>query len=301
MIEPVQKNEELLADFHEADNVTGAFHLWWLGHHGFLIKWNGIGVLVDPYLSDSITEGSAGIAAARRVSERVVNPLRLTGIEFVAITSDQSDRFDSETLMMLHSANPTLKVVAPAGIRARVESELEHADPAILPVNANSYAEAGAFKFHGINAARPKIRRDQQDNSLDLGYMISFGPFVIYQSGSTAWHTNLVKEARRWPINLALVSIGGDPEVAAGATELNGFQAGALSKAISATLAIPGGYGIFNDGVTSDDFADTCSKLGQRARIMEIGQRMTMGPISDPSAGKMPASQPYSESFNLGY
>ena len=107
MIEPVQKDTEFVNDFREADKVTGAVHVWWLGQSGFLIKWNGQGVLIDPYLSDSVTRPTEGTdSPIRRVSEQVVDPLALEGVETVLCSSAQADRLDLETLLPLRAANP---------------------------------------------------------------------------------------------------------------------------------------------------------------------------------------------------
>src|SRR6056297_94214 len=122
MIVPVQKDEEFLKDFTEADKVTGAIHVWWTGQSGFLVKWNGKGILIDPYLSDSITRAHSGTDNPRtRISERVIDPLELTGIDVVVCTGDSPDQLDPETLLPLLAANPNLRLVLPAGIARKVD------------------------------------------------------------------------------------------------------------------------------------------------------------------------------------
>ena len=100
MILPVQKDEELMTDFREADKVTGAIHVWSLGHCGFLLKWDGYGLLLDPYLSDSVTRNSEGTAEPiNRISERVVDPLMLKGIDYLVCSNNNPDRLDPETIL----------------------------------------------------------------------------------------------------------------------------------------------------------------------------------------------------------
>lgn len=300
MIEPVQKNDDFVRDFHDADKVSGAIHVWWLGLSTILIKWDGLGLLIDPYLSDSISRERAGTDnPATRISEPVVDPLKLEGIDYVVCSGADPDRFDSETILPLTAANPNLKVVVPAGIAAEAERELGAAGPAVLSVNAGTYTSAGPFSFHGINAACPKIRRDADGNSLDLGFVLLFGQFSIYYSGKTTWHQNLVKEVRRWPLNLAFLPINGDVD---GSDTLNGFEAAALSKAISTSLVIPCHYDVFEEGNPStEEFDVSCKRLAARHRIMKLGQRMTMGTVTDPSAGKAPPSEEYKDDWKLGY
>lgn len=303
MIEPVQKDEEFAADFRDADKVSGAIHVWWMGQSGFLIKWNGSGLLIDPYLSDSISRDRHGTDdPMERISGRVVDPLQLAGVDVVACTGLARDRLDPETILPLRAANPQLKLVVPAGIASEAEESLGSAAPPIVPVNAGTYASCDPFEFHGIDAANPKIRRDEHGNSRDLGFMILFGPFSIFVSGETVWHTHLVKQVRRWPVNLAILPINGDLKTGEAGDSLNGFEAAALAKAVSASIAVPCHYDLFEAGnVSPDEFTLSCERLGQRYRLLKLGQRMTMGPVVDPSAGKAPATVPHQNEWGLGY
>ena len=57
-----------------ADDQTN-FHLWWLGQSGYLLLWKGKRVLIDPYLSDSLTKKYETTNKPHvRMSERVVDP-----------------------------------------------------------------------------------------------------------------------------------------------------------------------------------------------------------------------------------
>jgi len=244
MIVPVLQDEELVRDFHTADNVTGALHLWWLGHSGFLIKWNGHGILFDPLLSDAVARKYEGTSdAIELLTERVVDPLMLAGVEWIVISQLDDDHFDTETILALRSANPHAKLVLPAGCEAEAEKRLGPASPPFVPLDAGGYAECGPFELHGIQAANPEIETDSEGHSLDLGYVALFGPFAVYHPGDTGWHTTLVKEVRRWPLNLAFLPINRtDEDEAVRGGNLSGFQAAALAKAISAGLAIPCHY-----------------------------------------------------------
>ncbi len=303
MIVPVQKDEEFISDFRDADRVTGAIHIWWLGHCGFLVKWDKFAILIDPYLSDSMSRKFEGTAhAISRISERVVDPLFLEGIDLVVCSNNEPDRLDPETILPLRAANPGMKLVLPAGNVPEADAILGSAAPPFIPVNAGTYTKWGPFDFHGINAANPKIRRDELGNSKDLGFVILFGPFALYHSGETVWHTNLVKEVRRWSVNLALLPINGEARSDQPGSSMNGFEAAAFSKAISTSLAVPCQYGLFDRGnASTGEFSSCCDRLGQRYRILKLGQRLTMGPMTDPSAGKALPSEPYSSETGLGY
>ena len=303
MIVPVQKDEAFLNDFSEADKVTGAIHVWWMGQSGFLLKWNGKGLLIDPYLSDSITRAHSGTdRPMNRVSERVVDPLKLTGIDLIAVTGDSPDRLDPETIMPLLAANPEMRMVVPAGIAQKAEQLLGNSSPPMHPVNAGTFTSMEGFDFHGIDSANPKMRRDEEGNSKDLGYVILCGPFAIFHSGETIWHTHLVKQVRRWTINLSFLPISGNVKTGERGDTLNGFEAAALAKSISTSIVIPCHYDLFDRGnVTTGEFSTCCERLGQRSRILKLGQRMTMGPITEASAGKALPSEPHRNDWGLGY
>ena len=56
LMEPVQRYDALLADIERgAAQADGVLRPWWLGQAGFLVQWRGQHLLLDPYLSDSLT------------------------------------------------------------------------------------------------------------------------------------------------------------------------------------------------------------------------------------------------------
>ena len=58
LIEPALTDDAFLRDVEGAP--AGALHLWWLGQSGFLVKLDDRYLLLDPYLSDSLTEKYEG-------------------------------------------------------------------------------------------------------------------------------------------------------------------------------------------------------------------------------------------------
>ncbi len=58
LIKAFCKGKELQQQIHQAkkDGSIESFDIWWLGQSGFLIQWNGVCLLFDPYLSDSLTK-----------------------------------------------------------------------------------------------------------------------------------------------------------------------------------------------------------------------------------------------------
>jgi len=304
MIVPVQKDQELLDDFRHADNVSGALHLWWLGHSGFLMKWNGHGFLIDPYLSDSMAVRFRDQGKGwPRLMERTIDPLLLSGIDLIFCSHNHLSHLDPETILEVRAASPSAKLVIPAGTEKVVDSVLGKAGPQLLPLEAGSFIESGGVTVHGITASNARVRTAEKGPAKSLGFVITMGPFVVYYSGDTLWHTSLVREIRRWNINLAILPISGyNPEESAGSSNLNGFEAAALAKAVSAGLAVPCHYDMFTeDTVSPEEFIYCCERLNQKYRILQPGLRLTMGPMIDPGSGRALPTEAHSTDWGLGY
>ena len=92
LIKAVKKDEDLVAEMDSLLKDESHFHLWWLGQSGFLLQWNGKRVLIDPYLSDSLTKKYLTTDKPHtRISELVVKPELLKNISCLLYTSDAAD------------------------------------------------------------------------------------------------------------------------------------------------------------------------------------------------------------------
>src|SRR5262245_8562803 len=112
MIEPLQADDALLADIAAGPRRPGHLRVWWLGQSGFLVQWQDRQLLLDPYLSDSLTAKYANSDRPHvRMTRRVVDPLRLREVDVVTSSHNHTDHLDAETLRPLMSANPEVRIV----------------------------------------------------------------------------------------------------------------------------------------------------------------------------------------------
>src|SRR3954469_21638350 len=119
MLAPLLADDALLADVGAAGEDPAELHLWWLGQSGFLVRRAGRTALLDPYLSDSLTEKYAGTDKPHeRLTERVVAPERLTFVEVVTASHAHTDHLDPGTLRPLAAAVAGLELVVPEAHRA---------------------------------------------------------------------------------------------------------------------------------------------------------------------------------------
>src|SRR5437867_8311421 len=114
MIKPIQQDERLLEDIERVREEPERLHLWWLGQSGFLVQWQNHHLLLDPYLSDSLTNKYAATDKPHvRMTERVVAPEALNFIDVITSSHNHTDHLDTETLLPLLRANPKVELVIP--------------------------------------------------------------------------------------------------------------------------------------------------------------------------------------------
>src|SRR5947207_1536199 len=176
-----QKDDAFLADVDRVLQSNGR-SLWWLGQSGFLIIQNGRAILLDPYLSDSLTKKYANSNKPHvRITERVVDPgiLAASGADFDFVTSshNHTDHFDPDTLLLLLSIHPDIPLIVPAANRevsierlgSRFSSRLRYLDD-------GASLTIGDIEIHGIASAHNTVERDENGHCRFLGYVIRWGP-----------------------------------------------------------------------------------------------------------------------------
>ncbi|MGB3779945.1 MAG: MBL fold metallo-hydrolase, partial [Tunicatimonas sp.] len=204
LIPALQKDDALLKDIQRTASDREAFHLWWLGQSGYLIQWQGHYLLIDPYLSDSLTHKYARTEKPHtRMSERVVDPSRLNFIDVVTSSHNHTDHLDGETLQALFRVNPDLKLVIPEANRAFVAERLEIDADLPLGLNDGESVTVADFTFHAVPAAHETVERDEAGRCRFLGYVIQFGPYTVYHSGDT-----LCYEGLPWFTGAAVLAAG---------------------------------------------------------------------------------------------
>jgi len=278
MIKPALKDDAFLADVKRASADESVVHLWWLGQSGFLIKYGNRFLLIDPYLSDSLTKKYSGTDKPHvRMTERVVDPARMSFVDVVTSSHNHTDHLDAETLMPLMRANPAMRVVAPAANRQFAAERLGINPETILPADEGKTINVAGFLITGIIAAHPQVERDEQGRSKYLGYVIQAGHCTIYHSGDTLWHDAIVKKVKPFKVDMALLPINGDRPERRVAGNLDGAQAARLAKAIGARDVIPCHYDMFEFNTAStDEFLQECQAIHQTYVILRAGQRLNL-------------------------
>jgi L-ascorbate metabolism protein UlaG (beta-lactamase superfamily) len=224
----------------------------WLGQSGFLIGSAGRHLLVDPYLSDSLTAKYEGTATPHvRIKPRVVSPEQLAFVDVVLATHGHTDHLDAETLRAVGAP-----LVAPARIVALAR---ERSGREVTGISQGETVELTGFRIEAVPAAHP--------GDHCLGYVVEVAGCRIYHSGDTTWLDPGVRG-----VDVALLPINGKLD------NLDGRDAARLARLVEARLAIPCHYDMFEfNTATPDEFVAECERLGQPFRVLQLGERFTLG------------------------
>ena len=275
MIRPVQSHATLLADIRGADRSDGGFRLWWLGQSGFLLQWRGIHVLLDPYLSDSLTQKYSQTDKPHvRMTELVIDPAELSFVDIATSSHNHTDHLDAETLGPILARNPSLKLVIPEANRGFVADRLKIDRAMPIGLDDGSAVELSGIRFSGVASAHETVERDEHGRVKALGYILQFGDWSLYHSGDTLRYEGMTEKLRPFAVDVALLPINGRAPERRVAGNLSGSEAARLAHDIDAKLAIPCHFEMFEfNTATPDAFADTCQSLGQAFRVLRCGER----------------------------
>ena len=263
-----------LKSVHKHKNDKEHFNLWWLGQSGFLIQWNGKHLLMDPYLSESLTKKYAQTDKPHiRMIEKVVNPLKMDFIDVVTASHGHTDHLDPETLVPLVKSNSNLDLIVPA---AEIKLAMERSSLSkneIKSINAGETIESNGFTIHAIPSAHEKIKIDKNGNHFYLGYIVKFGSWVIYHSGDTVEYEQMEKYLTAWDLDVVFLPINGRKKERRVPGNMWGNESVSLAKRVNARAVIPHHYNMFTFNTESPKgFIAEAKKAGQLFFILENGQ-----------------------------
>ena len=283
MIRPFAQDEAFLAGVEESiEDAPDDFHLWWLGQSGFLIAFRERHVLLDPYLSDSLTKKYAATDKPHvRMTERVVAPellAREMGFEFITSSHNHTDHLDAETLVPILRADPGNKLVVPRANTAFAAERLGVAQDRLVGLDDGESTSDAGVTVTAVPAAHETVERDADGRCRFLGYVLDMEGVVVYHSGDTVLYEGMVEKLRPYDIDVALLPINGRAPERRVAGNLNGREAAWLAKEIGAKLVIPCHYEMFefNTADPRNEFIPECERLGQPYKVLRAGERWSI-------------------------
>jgi L-ascorbate metabolism protein UlaG (beta-lactamase superfamily) len=273
LITPLLRDQQLL-DSIAALRATGQFAIWWLGQSGFLITYQGSTLLIDPYLSNSLTTKYAATPKPHiRMTEIPIDPARLGFVDLVTSSHNHTDHLDVETLMPLMQANPQITVVVSAANVAFAAERLAVPPDRLVAITQQQPLVYGPFRLHAVPAAHEQREADAHGHARFIGLVVQVGPYTLYHSGDTLRYDGMAELLQPFRIDVALLPINGRDPARGVAGNLSGPEAAQLAHDIAAGLVIPCHYEMFTFN-TADPaaFAATAAALGQPYRILRCGE-----------------------------
>lgn len=275
MIKPLLKDQDFLDDVALCRKDLVDFNLWWLGQSGFLVQWQGRHLLIDPYLSDSLTKKYASTDKPHvRMTERVIAPKALSFVDVVTSSHNHTDHLDAETLIPILQGNSKVSMLIPEANREFVGKRLALPPERLTGIDAGQKISLGVFKFRAVASAHETIEKDAEGRCKFLGYVIEFGKWRLYHSGDSLVYPGLAEHLQSFRIDLAMLPINGSKPERRVAGNMNGAEAADLAKKAGCRLVIPCHYEMFEfNTATTNEFEASAQSLLQPIKILKAGER----------------------------
>lgn len=276
MIKAIRKDQELLQDILQQAN-SDALHIWWLGQSGYLFQYKGKRALIDPYLSDSLTQKYEGTEKPHvRISEKVIDPSLLPPIDLVSSSHNHTDHLDADTLIPVLQKNPGCTIIIPEANRAFVCNRLQIEQDKPIGLNDGMTHEEGWISFTAIPAAHNEIDRDEKGNCHYLGYMINIAGMNIYHSGDTLLYAGMEDRIKAFQPKLALLPINGNDPSRKVAGNLNAAEAVQLAKKCGIQCIVPCHYDLFAFNTANvNAFIAIAKEMEQPFLVLDLGGKIS--------------------------
>lgn len=177
--------------------------LAWLGHSGFVIRFEGLTILIDPALHaafpcDGFYEPFSGADAYRAEN--------LPDADVLLITHDHYDHLDYQTVMNLKRR--VRRVICPLGVGAHFEAwgwESER----ITELDWWEETRVGPLRVVAVPGQHFSGRSLHRNQTLWAGYVVEANGFTLYHSGDTSEGGHFTQIRRAFSrIDLALLEDG---------------------------------------------------------------------------------------------
>lgn len=214
------------------------------------------------------------------MSELVVSPEILTGIDVITSTHSHTDHLDAATLRPLIAGNPEAKLVFPEANRELVleRSGLGEKDTGrLIGMDVDKLVTVCGCRVTATPAAHNEMEYDALGRSRFLGFIIEAGGWKVYHSGDTRPIPGLADRLRQEHLDVALLPINGWLEERRVAGNLWGQEAAALANNAEVGWVIPCHFDQFTFNTVSPlAFVEACELRGQAYRVLKGGERFTL-------------------------
>ncbi len=157
-----------------------------LGQVGYLFDFDGVRIVIDPYLTDSVADQFG--EPLRRMSQPTLAAESLTGVSLVLLTHAHLDHTDPVSLAALFAASPKARFVAPYEcIPILISSGIPAAQLSLVSAG-DSLPAVDELRIRAVPAAHTELETDTEGRSRYLGYYLETPSLCLYHAGDTIPH-----------------------------------------------------------------------------------------------------------------
>jgi L-ascorbate metabolism protein UlaG (beta-lactamase superfamily) len=280
LIQPVRSGASLVEEIESTRPARGTIAVWWLGQSGFLIKSRRGVLVIDPYLSESLTRKYAG--TGREHVRMTAAPLRgrdLTMVDIALASHKHSDHLDPGTIVELTRASgcglglptPLFDHAVSMGVLGKSIGGLE----------AGQTLDAGGFRIRAIPSAHEGLDTDERGRHLYLGFVIEVDGLRLYHSGDSLAYGGLEAWLGTGPFDVTFLPINGRDPSRGVPGNMSAAEAVDLAARVRPRFVVPHHYNMFTfNTVPVEQFEIEARRLpgGVLPRVLRCGERWEVGP-----------------------
>lgn len=205
----------------------------WLGQAGLLFDFDGVKVMVDPYLSNSVVKVNPKNYRRQPIDARFfdVRP------DVLLLTHDHLDHTDPETLAVLFKKHDGITVLA-SGNAWQTARKFGGENNYVQFDRGTQWTEKGVV-FEAVHA--------EHSDSRAIGAFITYGGKTYYITGDTLYNKTVLADIDR-PVDVLFLPINGV------GNNMNMTDAARFAAAVDAKKVVPLHFGMF-DTLDPTDFA----------------------------------------------
>jgi L-ascorbate metabolism protein UlaG (beta-lactamase superfamily) len=275
MIQPVLQGPLLAEEIRATVPGAGSLCVWWLGQSGFVIKSRFGTLVIDPYLSDSLTRKYAGSSRPHvRLTSCPILPQQLDGVDLLLCSHKHTDHMDPETLVPIMGANPGAELAVPEALIHHVE---KMGVPArrLMGLDDGWTLDRAGFFVRAIPSAHESLDTDDSGRHLYLGFVVEADGARFYHSGDTVVYDGLAGSLGSEPLDVLFLPINGRDPARGVPGNMTADEAVSLASIVRPRFVVPHHYDMFSfNTVPVSGFQAEAARLprGVHCRVLQCGE-----------------------------
>jgi L-ascorbate 6-phosphate lactonase len=281
LIRPVISGAALLDEIARTAPPSGSIAVWWFGQSGFLIKSRRGVLVVDPYLSESLTAKYAHTDKPHvRMTAAPIRGEELRGVDVVLASHKHSDHLDPGTAPAILSASPGARLVVPRAI-VEYAGSLGIDAARIEGIDAGETHEIAGFRIRAVPSAHEGLDTDASGHHLYLGFVVEVEGLRLYHSGDGLAYDGLVEALGPGPFDVMFLPINGRDPRRGVPGNMSAAEAVGLAGRVRPRFVVPHHYEMFTfNTVPVGEFEVEARRLpsGVEPKVLRCGERWEVGP-----------------------